>query len=260
MSPRILTLDIETSPMKVWTFSLFKPFIGYEQIIEDTRMLCWAAKWLDEDKILFRSEFHHGRDAMLRVLHDLLDEADIVIHFNGDSFDLPHIRREFNQADLKPFSPLQVIDLYKQIKRSQYYPSYKLANISRQLSVGAKVAHSGFDLWIHCCTESPEDNPNRQKRAWALMRRYNKGDITVTEDLYLDTREWLPGHPNLGIYLDDPQTDRCSVCLAEGESLKPDGFAYTKLGKYPKFQCADCGKYGRSKKGVAFIDLRGLAS
>lgn len=258
MSPRILTIDIETSPMQVWTFSLIKPFISYDQIIEDTRVISWAAKWYGEDTIIFRSEYHHGRETMIRQAWELLNQADIVVHFNGDSFDIPHLRREFKQLGLPPFSPIQTIDLYKQLKKSMYFPSYKLDNIARQLSVGKKVAHSGMSLWIECLTESPEDDPNRQKRAWSLMRRYNKGDITVTEDLYTETRAYLPSHPHIGLFASDPTEDCCERC--GGTNLKPEGHAYTKLAKYPRFVCRDCGKWGRSKRAVAMVDGRGVAS
>lgn len=244
--------------MLAWTFSLFKAFIGHEQIVEDTRVICWAAKWLDEDKIIFRSEFHHGRESMIRQMHELLNQADIVIHFNGDTFDIPHLRREFKQLGLPPFSPFQAIDLYKQLKRAMYFPSNKLDNIARQLHIAGKAHHDGMKLWIDCLTEPPADDPNRQKRRWAEMRRYNRQDIRVTEDLYLETRAELPRHPNLSLYGEDPDIDQCGVC--ESTDLKPDGYAYTTVGKYPKFQCRHCGKYGRSKKAVALIDMRGIAS
>lgn len=258
MSPRILTVDIETSPMVVYTFSLFKPFITIDQIIEPTRMISWAAKWYGEDPVFFRSEFHHGRDVMLRQLHGLLNEADIVVHFNGDSFDMPHIRREFKIAQLQPFSPVQTVDLYKQLKKSMYFPSYKLDYISQALSVGAKVQHSGFELWRHCIEEAPVDDPNRQKRAWSLMRKYNKGDVVVTEDLYTETREILPSHPHIGLFTEDPTESRCDVCGSK--DLRLEGYAYTKLGKFQRYQCRGCGKWGRFKKAIAYVDARGVAS
>lgn len=257
-TPKILTLDIETSPMKVWTFSLFKPFIAINQIIEPTRVISWAAKWYDGERMMFMSEYHHGAEAMLRRMHELLCEADIVVHFNGDSFDVPHLRREFKQLGLPPFSPFQTVDLYKVAKRTMYFPSYKLDHIAQALSVGAKIAHSGFQLWIECLTDSPADDPNRQKRAWALMRKYNKGDVTVTEDLYTEVRPYIPNHPHLGLFTDDPSEDRCDAC--GGTDLVREGYAFTKLAKYPRFHCRDCGKFGRSKKAVSIVDARGVAS
>lgn len=257
-SPRILTVDLETSPLKVWTFSLFKPFIAINQIIEHTRVISWAAKWLDEDKVMFMSEYHHGRDVMLRRVHELLCEADIVVHFNGDSFDVPHLRREFKQAGLEPFSPFQSVDLYRQLKKAMYFPSYKLDYIAQALGVGAKVSHSGFNLWIHCLDESPADDPNRQKRAWNLMRKYNKGDVVVTEDLYRETLSYLPSHPHMGLYSDDPSADVCDRCTST--NLRNEGYAFTQTGKYQRYQCRDCGKWGRSKKAVAFAGGRSVAS
>jgi transposase-like protein len=256
-SPRILTIDIETSPMKVWTFSLMKPWISFEQIIEHTRVIAWAAKWYGEDQILFRSEYHHGREAMLRQAHALLNEADIVIHFNGESFDIPHLRREFQEFDLAPFAPFQTIDLYKQLKKTMYFPNNKLNSIARKLGVGEKVAHTGIDLWIQCLTD---DDPVAQKKAWALMRKYNKGDVIVTEDLYTETREWLPNHPNMGLFTEDPADGitRCSVCGSE--DLRKEGFRLTMVGKYPRFQCRQCGKWGQEKKAIAFVQGRGLVS
>jgi len=258
-TPRILTLDLETSPMKVWTFSLFKPFITYDQVIEHTRVISWAAKWLGEDTILFRSEFHSGREKMLREMHSLLSEADIVVHFNGESFDMPHLRREFKEAGFPPFSPVQTIDLYKQLKKSMYFPNNKLDTMAQKLGVGAKVSHTGMMLWIECLTESPADDPNRQRRAWSLMRKYNKGDVQVTEDLYLETRAYLPSHPHVGLFADDPTAeDLCDVCGSN--NLRNEGFAYTKVGKYQRFVCRDCGKWGRGKRAVAIVEGRGVAS
>lgn len=254
MSPRVLTVDIETSPIIAYTWSLFKPFITIDQIIEPTRMICWAAKWLGEDQVIYRSEYHHGREAMLRDIDKLLREADIVVHFNGDSFDIPHIKRELKQAGYAPLPPLTTIDLYRIAKKSFYFPSYKLDYIAQALSVGAKVHHSGFSLWRACLEAPPEDNPSRQKRAWSLMRKYNKGDVVVTEDLYVDLRPYIPNHPHVGLYNDDPTVSVCGNCGSD--DLRREGFRMTKVGKYQRFQCKACGAWSKDKKALAFVDAR----
>lgn len=257
MSPKILTIDVETSPMLAWTFSLNKPYISYDQVVEQTRVICWAAKWYGEDQILYRSEYHHGREAMIRQAWNLLNEADIVIHFNGDSFDVPHLRREFELLGLPPFAPFQTIDLYKQLRKTMYFPNNKLDTMVKRLGIGAKVNHEGFPLWIKCLTDS---DPEAQKKSWSLMRRYNKGDILVTENLYTETREWLPNHPNMGLYVEDPNDGitRCAIC--QSEDLRKEGFRFTAVGKYPRFQCRECGRWGTEKKAVAFVQGRGLVS
>lgn len=257
-SPRTLTLDIETSPMKVYTFSLFKPFIAINQIIEPTRMISWSAKWYHEDPVIFRSEYHHGTDSMVSKLYELISESDIIVHFNGDSFDIPHIRREFKQHGYPPVSPFQTVDLYKIAKKSMYFPSYKLDWISQELGVGRKLGHSGFQLWRDCLEQSPEGEPNRQKKAWATMRAYNKQDVVLTEQLYDEMLPWIPNHPHVGLWSDDPSVDHCSNCGSDW--LERRGTAYTKLGSYPRFVCKSCGKWGRGKKAEAMVDVRGVAS
>jgi hypothetical protein len=246
--------------MLAWTFRLDRPYITYDSVAIPTRMICFAAKWLDEDAVIFRSEYHHGTDVMLRKLAELLNEADIVLHFNGDRFDIQH--------GIDMFSPIVCVDIYKQLRNSMYFPNNKLDTIIKQLGIGKKSEHEGIGLWIKCITDPPADDPNRQRRAWALMRRYCKNDVVKEEELYLDTREWFPKHPNLSLWEDDPAEDRCSVCNSP-DYLKPDGYAYTNVGKYPKWRCMApkggdgsgvCGKYGRSKKAVALIDVRGVAS
>lgn len=256
MTPKVLVYDVETSPMQVYTFSLYKPFIAINQIIEPTRVICWAARWHGEKEVIFRSEYHHGRDAMLRKLYDLMCEADIIVHFNGDSFDDRQVRREFKQAGFPPLPPLKTVDLYKVAKKLYYFPSNKLDYIVRALGIGAKVGHSGFQLWIDCLTPSPEDDPNRQKRAWALMRKYCKGDVVVEDDLYTDLLPWIPNHPHSSLFVDDPEREACWNCGAEGfdnkDNFQRRGFSYKKAGKYRRYQCKHCAAWNEGKKAVAF--------
>jgi len=42
---KILMLDIETTPMQVYTWGLWDQNIGINQIIKPTEMLCFGAKW-----------------------------------------------------------------------------------------------------------------------------------------------------------------------------------------------------------------------
>ena len=50
--PRILLFDIETAPMEVFVWGLYKQFIPHTNVIKDWFVLSWSAKWLYEDKIL----------------------------------------------------------------------------------------------------------------------------------------------------------------------------------------------------------------
>ena len=77
--PKVLTLDIETSPHLAWSFSLWNTTISPDMIVEPSRVLCFAAKWLTGSKVMLFSEWEHGHDEMIRQAHRLIDECDILV-------------------------------------------------------------------------------------------------------------------------------------------------------------------------------------
>jgi hypothetical protein len=81
--------------------------------------------------------------------HGLLDSADVVLHFNGRRFDVPHLNREFLLAGLTPPSPYKQIDLLSGVVRQgSSFPSNKLAvRVEGTGPRRARRRHGGFDLW-----------------------------------------------------------------------------------------------------------------
>src|SRR5688572_27824319 len=147
IGPRILSLDIETSPVVAHAWGLFKQTVAINQIIEHPRTICFAAKFMDEKKVHFYSEFHHDPEVMFHAAHSLLSEADVVMHYNGDNFDLKRLNSEFLLTGLAPPAPYKSIDLLKVMRASFGFPSNKLAYIAKRLETGGKMQNSGHDLW-----------------------------------------------------------------------------------------------------------------
>jgi uncharacterized protein YprB with RNaseH-like and TPR domain len=125
---------------------------------------------------------------MLLRAHELLDEADAVLHYNGRRFDIPHLQREFMEAGMKPPAPFKQIDLLATMKKEAKFISNKLAFVSKRLGLRGKLQHEGFPLWIKCM----EDD----ERAWKRMQKYNIRDVTELEKLYLLARPWIRNHPS----------------------------------------------------------------
>jgi len=247
--PRILSLDIETSPVVAHAWALFKQNIAINQIIEHPRTICFAAKFMDERKVHFYSEFEHGREDMVYAAHMLLDEADIVMHFNGDRFDLPRLNTEFILAGITPPAPYKSIDLYKVIKGNFSFTSNKLAYVSERLGLAGKIKHEGHELWIKCLAGDP--------KAWAQMKRYNIQDVRLLEEIYDKVRPWVKSHPHHGLYTGQP--DACPNCGAT-EQLERRGFALTGMGRFQRYRCRDCGSWSRSNRrelGVITTQTRG---
>lgn len=246
MDLKILVIDIETAPNLAHVWGIWQQNVGLNQLLESGQVLCFAAKWVGQKKVLFYSDYHNGHDEMIRAAHELLTEADIVVTYNGDRFDLPWLNREFLELGLEPPAPYASVDLLKAVKRKFRFPSNKLDYVVQKLQLGAKVKHVGHTLWIDCL--------NGSAKAWSQMRKYNRGDITVTEALYNKLQPWIPSHPHVGLY--QGNMDCCPACGSN--ILHRRGRAYTSMGVYQRFLCVDCGKWSRGNKRIEGSNLRGL--
>lgn len=244
---KTLLIDIETSPNLAYVWSLFNQDVALSQIHKTTEVICFAAKWQGERKMYFASVHEDGKDAMVLLARDLLDEADVVMHYNGKRFDIPHLNREILLAGLTPPAPFQQIDLYSVVKRRFKFQSGKLAHVAKQLGLAGKVKHEGFELWVKCMMG--------QKTAWKTMKRYNKQDVHLLEDVYERLQPWVPNHPSRTLY--DGAGD-CPVC--GHDRLQRRGYAYTKVSKYQRWQCQGCGAWLRSGKRSAGLDIRQAAT
>jgi len=188
---KILMLDIETTPMQVYTWGLWDQNIGINQIIKNTEMMCFGAKWQGKKQVTFKSVHHDGKEAMLKELHSMMEEADILIGWNSAAFDHKHIKREFLEAGMSPPSVVKDLDLMSVVKANFKFPSNKLDYVAQTLGVGAKVKHSGFDLWIKCM--------EGDSKAWAEMKKYQIQDVNLLEELYQVLLPWLPGASSVSI-------------------------------------------------------------
>jgi len=227
---RILTIDIETAPAIVYAFQPKTEYITPDKVIQPGRVLCFAAKWYGHKDILFHSEPDDGHAGMIEAAHRLLSEADVVVHYNGDRFDLPHLNREFLIAGLPPTSPARSIDLIKTVRSKFLFPYRRLDEVCKALGLPSKVTHQGFGLWRDYLAGDP--------KAWALMERYNRQDVRITERLYIRLRPWLNGQANLALWAPDGKL-ACPNCGSQ--RLKADPDVSTSQTIYGAYQCRSCG-------------------
>ncbi len=236
MKPKILFFDIETSPTTAYIWDLVTRYVPHSQVAEAGRTICWAAKWYGKKAVTFRSVHHHGRERMLNDIHDLLSEADMVVHYNGTKFDVPTLNREFLVDGMPPPAPFQQIDLYRTVKSRFKMLSNSMAYTLKILGMDNKLSHKGMDLWTECMAGD--------RKAWAIMKAYNIQDVKVMEPLYEKLLPWIQPHPNLGLYIDTEKP----VCGSCGSThLQSRGHYYTTTMRYPRYRCMDCGKWGRGR-------------
>lgn len=233
--PRILVWDIENSPSLAHVWELWNTNVNPAAIQVQAEVMCFAAEWLDSDKTIFRSTFHHGKDDMLATAHRLLSEADAVVSYNGKKHDTPVMNTDLLLAGYPPPAPYRHIDLDLTMKGEFRFPSHSLNYVSQALGIGAKVKHEGYSLWKACIID-------QDPAAWSRMRKYNIGDVKLTKELFWRVRPWVRNMPLFQDNADDEV--RCPHCRST--DINREGFAYTQASKFQRYSCNECGRWFRS--------------
>ena len=238
--PKMLIFDIETAPMEIYTWGLFKQHPQIHQIIKDWSLLSWSAKWLFNDEIM--SQRVTTGEATKRVdasiigdLWLLFNEADILIGHNAMKFDVRKSNLRFALNGLNPPTPYRTIDTMRHAMKVFDSASYKLDYLS-QIFGGKPKMKTEFELWTEAVTGN--------EQALEDMEVYNRFDVVVTEELYLKLRPWMKSHPNVALYIDTEET-LCTNC--GNENLTWGGKYYTPAGRFKAFRCDKCGAIGRSR-------------
>lgn len=178
---KILELDIETSPLISYTWGLWEQNVIKR--IKQSTILSFAYKWRGEGVTKVIACDTHTERELLRKLWKLLDQADVVVAHNGDSFDIKKINARFLIYKFKPPSPYITIDTKKQAKKIAAFDSNSLDNLGIDLNVGRKLKHQGFELWEGCMAGV--------RKCWKIMKRYNKRDVDLLDRVMTRLLPWM---------------------------------------------------------------------
>lgn len=244
---KIILLDIETNPNTAHVWGLWQQNVSINQLMESSYVLCYAAKWLNSDEMMFDSVQQSKPKAMLKGIHGLLNEADAVVHYNGTKFDIPTLNKEFLLHRYSPPSPYKQIDLLRVVRSQFRFPSNKLDYVAQRLGLGQKHAHEGHELWVKCM--------NGDKDAWKRMEDYNIQDVILLEDLYNTLLPWIKNAPNRNLFSD---IQGCPSC---GQThLQKRGTAVSSTGTYQRYQCKSCGTWAQGTTALEKkkIEMKGL--
>lgn len=241
---RILAFDLETSPMLGYFWGLWQQNVAPSQVEEFTEVICFGARWIGEDEVIFRSVHHHGKEEMLATLWDLFDEADAVMGWNSAGFDSKHVKRELLQAGHTPPSPWKELDLMRAVKREFRFASNKLDSVSQLLGVGQKTPHTGFEMWKKCMAGDDE--------AWELMRQYQIQDVNLLIELHQKLLPWIKDHPRVGA--EDGKL-RCKNCGSDHLEVAKDKDGNQKFHRAPTrsyalLECMKCGFWNKETRST----------
>jgi DNA polymerase elongation subunit (family B) len=236
---RLLLIDIETVPTLAYTWDIHNAFIPVEFIVKPSSVLCFSAQWYGEKEVLFYSIRKDGYNRMIREAHRLLSEADAIVHYNGNNFDIPILNREFLKLGLPPASPAHQLDLWQTVSRKFRMVSSKLAFVGPYLKIGEKVKHEGNDLWLGCMNNDPE--------CWAKMETYNRQDTALLGGLYKKILPWIDHHPNVNLFHKDFDGNDVQCPKCGSKNVQWAGTRKAVTYTYKRYQCNDCGSWGRAR-------------
>lgn len=226
-SKKILYLDIEWEPATAYVWRMWDENITPAQLIDAGGMLCFCAHWDGSKVFQFYSKWADGRDGMAKAALELLSEADAVITYNGDRYDLPKIMGEILLAGLSPPPTPTSIDLIKTVKKMGFVMN-RLAYIGPLLQAGGKVKHEGFELWKAVMGGSAV--------AQRKMQRYCIQDVRLLVKLYNRIKPFIKNHPHLG-----EAKQECGACGSN--HVQSRGYRRTKHYKIQRVQCQSCGSW-----------------
>lgn len=230
----ILLWDIETSLMGVTTFQLKTDYIHHQNIIKDWHLISASWKWLGGKKVYhaINKKGDNDKDLIVR-LSKLLASADVIVHHNGDKFDIKKFNTRMAYHGITPtYKKLRTVDMLKEARKHFAFSSNTLSYIARYLKVVEKKK-GNHDLWLK---EFMGDKSFARD-----MLEYNDGDVEALEAIYLQLRPYID-HPNM----QNGDKYKCINCGSEHTQKR--GSARTRAGMLKqRNQCIDCGRWFETK-------------
>lgn len=247
--PKILIYDVETAPMCAYVWGRWKQNISLDATVSEWFMLCWSAKWLYSDEIIGErltsiEAIIEDDSRIVKELWKLIDEADIVIAYNGRKADIPWMNTRFILNGLNPPSHYRIIDPCEVAKKTFGFSSNKLDALAGYFNISHKMETS-FDLWKNCLAGDD--------KSLDYMLEYNKKDVKILEEVYLRMRNWIPNHPNISMYGDG---NGCALCGSKDISILNNKYYYTSAGKYQLYKCNKCGGVFRGVTNLLKSNVR----
>jgi DNA polymerase elongation subunit (family B) len=241
-----LFFDIETSPNIVYSWRIgYNLSITPDNIIDERKIICISYKWEDEDRIHTLTWDQNQCDKQMLI--DFIaqaNKADELIAHNGDRFDIKWIRTRCIYHRIPMFPQYKTLDTLKKAKSGFNFNSNKLDYIAKFLGVGAKIKHSGFDMWVQVMKGN--------HLAMQEMIEYCEGDIIVLEDVFLTMQNYIKMNTHNGV-INNNLKYSCPSCGAEHPILLKNNV--TAMGTIKRLmECNDC-KYTYEISNSSYINL-----
>jgi len=246
-APRIMHLDIETSPIISYTWGRWDQNISMNQVVQDWFIMAFCA---DIDGVI---HYRDQRDSdplnndldLCKKLHELLSSVEIVYGWNLNKFDLKKINARFFFHKLPPITTYRSIDGLLVLRNKMSLTSNKLDDVAKLLGLEGKLKSNEFpgqELWNECLKRNPA--------AWDSMRAYNVQDVKILKDVMEFVDPWH-SKINFGVF---EHGSKCSCGSMEFTLLELP--IVTNSGKFAAYRCDDCSRVLKDKTNLLHPETR----
>lgn len=243
--PKVVLWDIETTHNLVAKFNLSEEYVNHENIVQERYIVCASWKELDrpkvesvsvlDDKKRFKKD-HTDDKAVVKALHEVLMEADVIVAHNGDQYDIKFTEGRMLFHGLPPLPPIMKIDTLQTARSRFLLNSNRLDYLARYMGIGHKKPTKG-GLWLEVIKGS--------KDAVREMVEYNKHDVVLLEKVFKRLTPYMSNLVNLNLY---GQVEGCPRCGSLETPLKTIHRSTTNL--YTRYQCPSCFGWYRDRKAL----------
>jgi DNA polymerase III epsilon subunit-like protein len=220
----------------------------------DWYITCAAWGWLDNRKQkinkietvavndfkTYKKDFRDDR-LLVKKLHEVMSQADLIIGHNSDSFDIKKINYKFIKYGLQPLDLPATVDTLKVAKKYARATSNSLFYLAREFGVSMKIALAPGVM--HAADSGCEKSLKK-------LVKYNIGDIRAGAELYFKLLPYIQNHPVIDKIMgrkilkkDKPNCQNCG-----STNTQSNGHRTNKSGKYRRYKCNECGASTKGEK------------
>lgn len=246
-SPRVLIYDLETGFNVLAAFALFgTDYHPHQNILQERTIICANWMWLGENKVNTVSVLDNQKRFkknpvddyhVVSKMREVMEEADIIVTHNGDSFDNKYMKARSIYHGFGPLAPFKSIDTKKIAKTGFMFNSNRLDYLGRFLGVGRKI-ETRPNLWLEAL--------RGDVKAIKDMIHYGKGDVVLLRDVFLKMLPWMPEAVNRELY--GGQANECPRPGCGSRNIQRRGLHRAISQVYQRWQCQACHGWFRTAK------------
>lgn len=241
----IMPIDIESLPMLGFLWRPRIDYVPHDMVIQETT-IC-SVSFRDPrtgELVSWAVDPRNVRDdrPLLKKIHALLTWAGennvVLLHQNGNKFDVPLIEARIIKHQLGPLPRLTSIDTRKEADRFGF-DYRRLDHLSKQAGGKGKREHRGWPMWEDIA--HPLSSEAKRRKAIHEMVHYCEGDILELERVFLWLKPYMKTFPNANLWAGTK--DGCPTCGSKEYKIQ-SAPTFTTTRAYQRLKCKNpsCGR------------------